>query len=73
MNSNIIQLRTNSASSPTKTAQDPFDALTRTVRAIIEKRRLVAARRSTRRQLQDLPAVVRRDIGITDERDHQDY
>ena len=73
MNSNIIQLRTNSASSPTKTAQYPFDALTRTVRAIIEKRRLVAARRSTRRQLQDLPAVVRRDIGITGERDYQDY
>lgn len=73
MNSNIIQLRTKAAFVSTASARHPFEVPIRILKAMIERRELAATRRSTRRQLQELPAVIRRDVGIADATDYQDY
>ncbi|MCD7109961.1 hypothetical protein LRX75_13025 [Rhizobium sp. DKSPLA3] len=73
MTSNIIPFKTSATPAPTAAAHSPFDAIVSMVRAVIGRQRLAATRRMTRRQLQTLPTVVRRDVGLTDVRDHQEY
>lgn len=73
MNSNIIHLRTKEVLVSIASARHPFEAPIRILKAMIGRRELAATRRSTRRQLQELPAVIRRDVGIADATDYQDY
>ncbi|PYE27028.1 hypothetical protein C8J32_102653 [Rhizobium sp. PP-CC-3A-592] len=73
MNSNIIPFKTRTISDPAESARHPVGAIIRIVRAIIDRQKLLATRRITRRQLQNLPAVVRRDIGVSAVNDHQEY
>lgn len=71
MTSNIIPFKT--SGTPAAEAHSPLAAIVGMVRAFIGRQKLAATRRMTRRQLQNLPTVVRRDVGMTDVRDHQEY
>ncbi|CZT35498.1 hypothetical protein [Rhizobium sp. 9140] len=72
MNSNIIHFKTRTIQEPAELARYPIGTIIRIVRAIIDRQKLAATRRITRRQLRNLPTVVRRDIGIFDVNDHQE-
>ncbi|MET0359517.1 MAG: hypothetical protein ABW055_08775 [Pararhizobium sp.] len=73
MTSNIIPFKTSGTPAPAAAAHSPLAAIVGMVRTVIGRQRLVATRRMTRRQLQNLPTVVRRDVSMTDVRDHQEY
>ncbi|WP_156467992.1 hypothetical protein [Rhizobium sp. Leaf371] len=66
MNSNVVFLDVRETPVATTPKRASLHAFLSAVRKAIDRQKLVAARRATRRQLQALPTVVRRDVGLSD-------
>lgn len=66
MHTNIILFKPRRGANPRATARDTAPSIYGIVEAIIDRRRLAATRRMTRQQLQNLPSIVRRDVGMAD-------